>query len=418
MPDGKPRHVDEANQATGEKSLEFLLFSGDYESVLARQLITSGMHPAAVGAFALSGRLDEAQSALRALIDESAESADVPQARFYLIAGFCHAGQAQKGLRLVRECLGDLAETDPRVRFWIWQGLALVRFFEGRFGLARAAGRRALASATQARFPYARVLALDLLAQAFVLTGHVHAGLRMLEQAVSLADALGYAQNSVTLRTSALVYRMQYLLGPLAETTQAVVEAVSNPDVSYFARRNALIELASSWAIQGRSDLARAALDDARAIALPGSDRRARTRWLGALALVTAVSEGQEPAREVMLEALAEAGSQVTLLAELAFVEALFLGASNELKGDLPRLERTTGMSRAVFAAAHALGRELPNTRQAGDGLCKLLADCLRAESQRRASLLIEHGLFGLVPWALGRPPAQSLILTDEHLLT
>ena len=400
--------------------MEFLLFSGDYDAVLSRtgQLSDPATMPALIGALALSGRLDEAQSAFRSLSKAPPKPSDIPQARFYIVAGLCHAGNVHKALRLVRTSLADLALPDDRVPFWIWQGLALVRFFEGRFRRARAAGRRALASAMAAAFPYARVLALDLLAHVLIHTGELHAGMRLLEQAASLAEGLGYTDNTLTLRTSATVYRLQYQLAAVDSATEQVMEAVTNPAVSYFTRRNGLIELASAWALRGQSERAQAALEDARKIALPGSDRRGRTRWLGAQALVLALSKGEAAAREVLAEAREAAGDQRTLLAELAFLEAMFLGASDELAASLPALAAVTGIARTAIAAARVTGGDLPSPAQIEDGLCRLVVRCLRSEQRERPRLLLDAGLLGLIPWGLGLPPGRRLMLIDDQLVT
>ena len=403
-----------------ETSLEFLLFSGNYDAIITRTSRSTdpATMPVLIGALALSGRLDEAQSAFRALGDEHADPDALTQARFYLIAGQCHAGNAAKALRLVRASLADLGHGGGRTQFWIWQGLALVRFFEGRFRRARAAGRRALASALLAAFPYARVLALDLLAHVLLQTGAVHAGLRLLTQAADLAESLGYTDNTATLRTSAVVYQLQFLLTDVASAIAQVQQAVATASVSYFTRRNGLIELASALALCGDSRGAQKALDDARRITLPGSDRRGRTRWLVARGLVTALSRGGAQARDVFDEARAEAGDQIALLAELGFVESLFVGVTDTLRATLPNIARTTGIARAEVAAALLTDSDLPSTVRIEDGLSRVVLSCWRCDAAERVAIVSSAGLLGLLPWALRLAPGRRLVLTATHLLT
>ncbi len=403
-----------------DKSLEFLLFSGDYDGVIARSSVACDVAsmPAQVGALALSGRLDEAESVFRGL-ERSAEALDaVLEGRFFLIAGLCHAGHVDKALRLLGPHVSALPRTAGRSRFWIWQGVALVRFFEGRFRRARAAARRALASAVQASFPYARVLALDLMAHVLMHTGELHAGARLLEQAASLAAVLGYEDNTRTLRTSAVVYELSYLLAPIEEATQRAESALAQPGVSYFARRNGLIELATAWALRGEAARASAALEEARRIALPGSDRRAKTRWLIAQGLCCALSRGPAAAREIFDEARVVAAEQTTLVAELGFAECLFVGPSDTLRATLPEVARASGIARAQVALGWLRARELPAPTQLEDGLCRVLSRCRRAPPTERVNELLRAGLLGLLPWALELEPGRRLILTSDHLIT
>lgn len=412
--------ADEGAVSEIDKSLEFLLFSGDYDAVIERtsRSVDPATMPALVGALALSGRLDEARSAFRAFSADRPPAEEVTQARFFLVAGLCHAGQVVQALRLVRASLDDLTGPTGRTRFWIWQGLALVRFFEGRFRRARAAGRKALASAMEASFPYARVLSLDLLAHVLLYTGELHAGMRLLDQAAKLAETLGYKENAITLRTSAVVYRLQYLLADVGEAIGETEEALAAPGVSYFTRRNGLVELAKAWALHGHGDRAQQALEEARRIALPGSDRRGKSRWLLAQGLVLATSRGSEPAREVLMEARGTAGQQRTLIAELGFVEGVFVAVGADRRRELGAIARETGIQRAQIAAAHLAGEDLPQPASVEDGLGRILLRCWRAEPAERIASLRQAGLLGLVPWALDLEPGRRLILTQEHLIT
>lgn len=372
--------------------------------------------PAEIGALALSGRLDEARSSLAAFLREAEDTEQRTQARFFVVAGLCHAGQAGQALRLVRSSLEDLPGSDTRTRFWIWQGLAIVRYFQGRFDRARAAGRRALGSAVQASFPYARVLALDLLAHILVHTGDLHAGLRLLSQAADLAETLGYASNTVTLRTSAVVHELEYLLRDIDAGIAAVTAALERVEVSYFTKRSGLIVLAKAWALKGDAVRARAALAEARRIALPGSDRRGKSRWLGGQALVTALSAGRDAARPILEEARRAADGHAPLLAELAFIGTLFVAEPD--MDEVRVLAEATGMARARVAEAWARGIERPPAATAEDGLCRTLLRCGAVSPFARLEILVEEGLLGLVPWALGSEPGLRLILLGERMIS
>lgn len=374
--------------------------------------------PALVGALALSGRLDEAESAFRSLVTADATPDELIQARFFVIAGLCHAGQVGKALRLARQSVADRLGASATSRFWIWQGLALVRLFEGRFARSRRFARRALSAAVEASFPYARLLALDLLAHVLVETGEIHAGMRVLAQAASLAEALGYESNRLTLHTSRAIFQLRYLLAPLETAVAEAREALADPAVSYFTRRNGLLELATALALGGDGRGARAAVDEAHRISLPGSDRRGKTRLSIAHALIAALSEGAGAARSSLDEARATAGEQLTLAAELGFVEGFFVGPTARTREELPAVARASGVARAELAAQVVAGAPLPPAARLEDRLCRALVACQGAPAEARLARVLDDELLGLTAWALGLPPARRIIVADSRIIS
>lgn len=406
---------------TQRETLEFLVFSGAYADVLAR---TAGGYdaseaPAVVGALSLSGRIEEAESAFNTFVSAANDEGDVAEARFFLAAGLCHAGKRSLALRRARESLAHVRGAEARRRFWACQGLALVRFFDGHFRQARRFARRALAAAVEAGFAYGRFLALDLLAYVSVHTGEVFAGMRLLSQAEELAMALGYAENAQNERTATQVFRLRLLLSELASAIEGVEAVVSAPEVSYFTRRNGLIELAGMFALGGDAARAAKALEEARHIALPGSDSRARTRWLVCHALCEALAHGPEQARPSAEEARSLAGDQAPLLVEIGFVELVFLGErSPAVLADFAALARRTGIQRAHVALDLATGgRELFPPR-VEDGLGRVLLECAGKTSVERLERVTAAGLHGLVPWALERSPGRRIIVFEAGVVS
>jgi DNA-binding transcriptional ArsR family regulator len=400
-------------------SLEFLLYSGSYEQVLQRTAAGYAERDAraVIGALSLSGRLDEAESAFSAYAAGSAPSR-VPEARFFIVAGLCHSGQVARALRQARSSVGAVFDRQPGQRYWACQGLALVRYFEGRFRAARRFARRALAAAVEASFPYARLLTLDLLAHVSVHLGDIFAGLRLLEQARELAEALGYHANAATLRTASLVFRLRFSLGDVASVLGEVEQLARSTNVSYFTRRNASIELATAFALRGNAERARAALETARSISLPGGDTRGKVRWLVAHALVSALGRGTELARESLAEARLSAGDQMTLQAEIAFVELVFTWPTPAQLEHAERLAIITGAERLNIALDVARGRHLLHPPRIEDRMGRLLLECLQQGPRERALAVLESGFLGLMAWALGRPPARRIIVTEAALIS
>jgi DNA-binding winged helix-turn-helix (wHTH) protein len=404
-----------------EQTLEYLLFSGAYEAVLARtaQGHSEAEAEAFVGALAFSGRLEEAESAFNAFVASSPLPGHAMAARFFLVAGLCHAGQTGKALRRARESIPQLRSADPRGRFWIFQGLALVRYFEGRVRLARRLARRALGHAIEAGFPYARFLALDLLAHVSIHTGDVFAGLRLLSQSEHLARSLGYAENARTQETSRSVFQLRMLLTDVDQAIAEVEHVVRDPEVSYFTRRNGLVELATMFALAGNASRADEALDEARRIALPGADRRGKTRFLICHALSTALSQGSAKARPILEEARALATGELTLLTELGFVDLIFLGPGTpEARAAFASIAERTGTLRGRIACDVAAGVATLHPARVEDGLGRTLLECSGKPAPARVSRVLKAGLLGLLPWALGREPGRRIVIAASRILT
>lgn len=406
---------------THPESLEFLLFSGAYDRVLARsaQHYEDAEAPAVIGALALSGRLEEAESVFASFARTLREADGVAQARFFVLAGLCHAGRINRALAHAREGLASLGVLGSRRRFWVFQGLALIRYFEGRFRHSRRLARRALDAAIAASFPYARFLALDLLAHVSLQTGEVFAGLRLLSQAEALAEALGYEGNASNQRTAHCVFELRLLLTDVDSALAAVKDVVEAPEVSYFTQRNGLIELATMQALAGKASQAMAALEAARRIALPGTDQRGKTRWLLGHALCAGLSEGRAHAESSLVRAREAAGESLTLRAEVGFVELAFLGErSPEALRSMQELADRTGIQRLTVALDVARGRTGEDPSRFEDGLCRVLLECVGKSERERVEVVLQSRLYGLSSWALEREPGKLIILTERVLIS
>lgn len=418
QPHSEPAGAAPALATAVWSELDSLVFAGAYDTVARRAAagFADAHAPAVVGALALAGRLDEAESVFEARV--SGNPALEPRARFFLIAGLCHAGNSARALGLARQSAGLLRRGAAGDRFWACQGLALVRHFEGRLGRARRVARRALAAAVEADFAYGRFLSLDLLAHVEVHTGHVHAGMRLLTQASELADALGYTENAATERAAHLLFELRFALsGP--NTLSAVQALVSTPDVSYFTRRNGWLELSCAFALRGAASDARHALEEARRIALTGADRRARARYFIGDALCAALARGPAAAAPSLAEARVEAQGQLTLLGEISFVELVFCRERSEAAlAQAESIARATGVERTRIAALLAAGRDAGAPVRVEDGLCRLLLELGELPPASRVHRLVVGEQLGLLPWALGALPGRRLVALGSVLIS
>ncbi len=400
---------------------ERLFYEGCYDRILAATLRTQAgdLNPFVVGALAFSGRLDEAEITGRLILsDETRDEVDAVAVRFFLCAGACHAGLLGKALKWAKSNIGALGAPNPRSRFFGYQGLGLVRYFEGRMARSRRFTLRALSAAIEAQFPYGRLLALDLRGHALVQTGQVFSGLRLLQQAEHLAADLGFVANAQTIQVAEQVYRLRYRVPSPGDALARLEQLARSPSVSFFARRNALLELVWQHAFRSDVPTAELCLNEAARIALPDEDRRGRVRGLLARAVLLMLSEGRVAAVPYLEEARRIAQEDPSLRVEVLFVEAAVVRAERPgIASELGHLAHRTGIDRARIAQELALGSR-STCLPLEDRLGELLLNLPSMPPEMRVVHLVHEHLAGLVPWSLGLNPGRRIYLTETSLLT
>ncbi len=400
---------------------ERLFYEGCYDRILAATLRTQAgdLNPFVVGALAFSGRLDEAEITGRLILsDETRDEVDAVAVRFFLCAGACHAGLLGKALKWAKSNIGALGAPNPRSRFFGYQGLGLVRYFEGRMARSRRFTLRALSAAIEAQFPYGRLLALDLRGHALVQTGQVFSGLRLLQQAEHLAADLGFVANAQTIQVAEQVYRLRYRVPSPGDALARLEQLARSPSVSFFARRNALLELVWQHAFRSDVPTAELCLNEAARIALPDEDRRGRVRGLLARAVLLMLSEGRVAAVPYLEEARRIAQEDPSLRVEVLFVEAAVVRAERPgIASELGHLAHRTGIDRARIAQELALGSR-STCLPLEDRLGELLLNLPSMPPEMRVVHLVHEHLAGLVPWSLNLNPGRRIYLTETSLLT
>ncbi len=401
--------------------LERLFYEGCYDRILAATLRTQAgdLNPFVVGALAFSGRLDEAEITGRLILsDETRDEVDAVAVRFFLCAGACHAGLLGKALKWAKSNIGALGAPNPRSRFFGYQGLGLVRYFEGRMARSRRFTLRALSAAIEAQFPYGRLLALDLRGHALMQTGQVFSGLRLLQQAEHLAADLGFVANAQTIQVAEQVYRLRYRVPSPGDALARLEQLARSPSVSFFARRNALLELVWQHAFRSDVPTAELCLNEAARIALPDEDRRGRVRGLLARAVLLMLSEGRVAAVPYLEEARRIAQEDPSLRVEVLFVEAAVVRAERPgIASELGHLAHRTGIDRARIAQELALGSR-STCLPLEDRLGELLLNLPSMPPEMRVVHLVHEHLAGLVPWSLNLNPGRRIYLTETSLLT
>ncbi|MBK9072090.1 MAG: hypothetical protein IPL79_13960 [Myxococcales bacterium] len=266
--------------------MQQLLFAGKYDEVIAASHRRDSLAPAeaavVLGAYAFSGRMDEAVALFR-LYGRDGDADFSEAARFYLVAGYCHAGDVKRAATLIHRAPNPA--WTPTQRFYAAQAHGLVSFFRGRMVRSAKAARLALEAAVASKFIYGQMLAHDLRASALAAMGRLGASQRLWDAARELAGALGLARNAASIGCSQLV--VMVTADPHDIELDARLEArLLAGDVSYFAERHGWTTLAMARSLRGETTGAEHAIAKAASISLASNDLRARVRWLVASAYV------------------------------------------------------------------------------------------------------------------------------------
>lgn len=417
-----------------ESPLCELVFSGRYTELLKQTVDSrSGAHrpedtPFVVGALAFSGRQDEAVAAFRWWTKEHGDDATVRVAsHFFLGIGECRSGRYANAIAHARAVVSGSTRGEALHSFFAHQSIGLLRHFTGR---ARSAAKHAAAArqaALEARFPYGRMLALDLLGHALVLEGQIHAGISVLEQSAELAASLGLVANAGAPRTAAAAYRARFgVAGEDAPKALSELVAAVKPEDAY-SRRMLLSELAIQQAFAGEGPAARERIDEAARIALPDGDRRAKVRLLVADAIVTGFSRGPSPAREkiALARSMLDPDLDDGLDVEVSWADVLVRGS---LRTDDVRertrivaLARRTNVGRARIMAAADLALSAVDPH--GEDRIAALVRFFEHDADEARHRITSHALWGWLPRLFGLDPgrrifllhAESLLVVEDH---
>lgn len=408
---------------THSRSLEELFYAGAHSEILKSTVDSAtGEFPdeatfLVVGALVFTGRAGDAATVFRSWekARSGSEAPDLEQAaacRFFLCVAECRAGRYLAAEKICRTSLTALRGFyGSRARYFFHQGMGLVRHFTGRIGSATRHAARARRYALEARFPYGRMLALDLLGHTQIPRGKVLSGLTILEQAADLASSIGLESFAGTTRSAIVGYRAHYGMGESNPVGSLLAHLAAMGEADRYSRRLILTDLAEARAFRGEAADAARDLRNAEDVALPDGDRRVRVRLHLARALVTGFSLGEEAANQWLLEAakLIDPSSDAALDVEIAWHEYLVCPArfAKRRPSDLATLAEVTAIARAQYLAA-ALGVE-GKSLASEDRFAALVRSIRHADGG--LDLVLEHELYGFLPMCFERAPGQRIYI-------
>jgi IclR helix-turn-helix domain len=367
-----------------------------------------------IGSLVFVGRSDDAfalyRQELRNGADTLTEQLRLAGCRFFLCIAECRAGRYGSAERLCRENIPfiPLARNAALGRFFFHQGMGLVHYFRGQIRHAMRHATRARSSALLAKFPYGRMLALDLLGHTNVQLGKAHVGLALLEQSAELATGFGFSTHARTTHAALLDYRLRLGMSDAAELDE-LFAGLSAEDS--YSQRLLANNIAIALALRGDRKRADIALARSAEIAMTDGDHRSRIRLCLAHAIVAGLADGEPAAIRWIDEAIVTLHeTDRALRVEAYLAECLVAPLRFALRSaeELTALATLTGMERARFLA--------DNCSEMGAQEDTLLAAMRSVRGGIAGALpLLQSGIVALLPRATQRSPGKRIYLDPLH---
>ncbi len=257
-----------------------LFYQGRYQELLAGTIdskagtLADDDLPFVIGALTFRGRMSEAQH----LFDVHRSRfcpVSIFLARFFLGVGYCRRSGYKESVKLFAENLRAGAKsTNPIVRFFAWQGVALYRLFCGRYRRSFEAARKALAAALEGNFLYGKVLASDVLAHSQVFPGHVSAAMRSFSEARSYAKLLGDGGILQAVETAQLIHSAMFGLNPEGDLAKLEELCAGHSEEDDYSKSRLLMEFGRLKTLRGDVRGAWAAFNAASRMVYASNNRR------------------------------------------------------------------------------------------------------------------------------------------------
>jgi DNA-binding winged helix-turn-helix (wHTH) protein len=234
------------------------LLAGRYRSVVDELLdrksskaTLEGDSASLIGALSFLGRMDEAEALYARLEKKKASSGALTVARFFLGIGFTRLSEYTRARKIFAINAVE-AGASALERFYVHQGNVLYAYYTGRYRAAIKEAGIARKAALRSGDLFARALATDAFGVSRVVAGELHHGLRLLEEARTLAAKLGNQSVANATAVSLELYDAEFALSgeeslPRLEKRWAGVGTEDN-----YSLANVGLELARQYTLRGR----------------------------------------------------------------------------------------------------------------------------------------------------------------------
>lgn len=295
----------------------------------------------AIAALAFVGRLDEAKTVLSLAL--KSKTIDIHQrifASFYLATSLTRHGYYAEARKLLsanfwlrHQIRGPKTILTHRSEFFISQGFAFFRFVGGHYHQADRHTKRAIEYAILAKFPYGRVLALDVQGHCLHHLGLHRESLHILDDAMRHAHKLGLSSlaDNIMLQRELFITRFSVDLSPSRKRLEDLTKQVRFQNS--YSQSVLFLELARIALMQGHIQHAKSLLVESSELNHVRGDRRLRIQHNLKQALADDMSGDQAGAMLLLKHVLEHIDPQMDIVFK---IHAL---------GHLQRLESQTNSS-------------------------------------------------------------------------
>ena len=393
----------------------------------------------AIAALAFVGRLDEARTVLSLAL--KSKTIDINQrifASFYLATSLTRHGHYAEARRLLsanfwlrHQMRGPKTILMHRSEFFISQGLAFFRFVGGRYYQADRHAKQAIECAILAKFPYGRVLALDVQGHCLHHLGLHRESLQILDDAMRHAQKLGLSSlaDNIMLQRELFVTRFSIDLSPSRKRLEELTQQVRFQNS--YSQSVLFLELARIALMQGRIKHAKSLLVESSELNHVRGDRRLRIQHNLKQALAADMSGDKAGALLMLNNVLEHIDPQMDIVFKvhaLGHLERLEVpsttGQSAERRNEIDVLAARSGRYLARRIAARTQTRKSVKSSEIFDtqDMFGQTIDRIATNDVSQLKYLCAQGCPGIAVRAFGMSEGRSQFLaifadTQEFLI-
>jgi DNA-binding winged helix-turn-helix (wHTH) protein len=263
-------------------------------------------------------------------------------------------------------------KSDPRARFYFYQGLGFYRYFTGAFVRSTKFARAALEQAVQSRFDYGQLISEELLAHGLTESGEVSLGSKHLKRSLDRARALDHKSLRQSFRLLLLLNEARFGLNwdSIPRLEKALLKL--HPQDTY--SRNAVkLELANQWVLRGQVARAFQVLDEACDSIYASQNRRQIAQLNFRLAFLTWLRGRQDEALHLLKSAELHLHTEV----------------------DAALWKRMRGLrERILNSSEETLHSHAKKTKSFGEDRIGDLYELVAQKDQRALRMVLDHQLY------------------------
>lgn len=279
-------------------------------------------------------------------------------------------------------------KSNPRAKFFFYQGLGFYRYFSGAYGKSKNYARQAFEIASEERFAFGQLISEELMAHSLIEAGEVRLGMKHMRRSLMRARELGHKSLRHSFRLLLLLNEARFGLNfDCIPKLERALERL-HPKDSH--SRNAVkLELANQWVLRGNAERAYRVLDEACDSVYASQNRRQIAQLNFRLAYLTWLRGHKDEALHLLKSAELQLHKEV----------------------DRMLWKRMSGLrARILGGGAHARGRA--GAAYGEDRIADLYQDVLR-QDERALKTVLEHGLHFFLYPCFGLDFSDKALLFD-----